>query len=484
MQALTGLGPRHLDQVLELQDAALAGLEGFAVGPVHGPEADVLQFALGGVAGQIGGAEDDLEVVGLPLVDAVDHRLRVEGLAPVEDGGEVGRAVHRRALGGDDKKGRQLAFVTLPGDADDAGALVVDQEALGVEFGHHGRDQVVDVALALPPVEVDAERMEVAFKGDLGDDPEPLPEHVVARRMVLQLGGDLAGAVAEIGVGLGPRGRGRVEVAQVVEAKLRKLVEPRVVVGRRGSPRVHRFDEGADFGVGVTDRGDQQAHLEAPVPEVGVTDDLVAAEAVEALDGLADDRGAQVTDVHLLGDVGAAVVDDHAPRGRDGLGAGAGVRGDGVGALGEGRVGELQVDEAGAGDVDAGEARVALQPLGHGGGDLARVLAHALGGGQRAVRLEVGQIGSVGRGDPAQSRGQPFGGEGGLDRFAERRLQVAHGVVAAAVAWPTLSRKRLPSRLKAAICGVTSKPIRISKLAPEVVVSARGMVISPNFSRM
>ena len=61
---------------------------------------------------------------------------------------------------------------------------------------------------------------------------------------------------------------------------------------------------------------DQQAHLEAPVAEVGVAQHLVAAEAVEPLDRLADDRGAQVADVHLLGDVGAAVVDEHPPRRR------------------------------------------------------------------------------------------------------------------------------------------------------------------------
>jgi hypothetical protein len=50
VQALAGLAAGHLDHVVELQDAALAGLERLAVGPVHGAEADVLQLSLGGVA--------------------------------------------------------------------------------------------------------------------------------------------------------------------------------------------------------------------------------------------------------------------------------------------------------------------------------------------------------------------------------------------------------------------------------------------------
>ena len=46
-----------------------------------------------------------------------------------------------------------------------------------------------------------------------------------------------------------------------------------------------------------------------------------------------------------------------------------------------------------------------------------------------------------------------------------------------AVVTPALARKRSPSRLNCAICGVTSKPTSTSKLAPLTLTSARGMVI-------
>lgn len=111
LQALAGLAAGHLDQVVQLQDAALAGLERLAVGPVHGAEADVLELALGGVARLVGGAEHDLEMVGLALVDAIDDEVGAERPLAVQDGGEVGGAVHGRAFGRDHQQGRQLALV-------------------------------------------------------------------------------------------------------------------------------------------------------------------------------------------------------------------------------------------------------------------------------------------------------------------------------------------------------------------------------------
>ncbi len=122
--------------------------------------------------------------------------------------------------------------------------------------------------------------------------------------------------------------------------------------------------------------------------------------------------------MHRLGDIGAAVVDQHPAGMGHALGAQPGVGGDRLGALGERLVGELEVDEAGAGDLHRRQPGVAGQPLRHRGRDLARVLAHALGRGEGAVGLEVGEVGAIGRGDAAQFGRQAKLGEGGLDRFA------------------------------------------------------------------
>jgi hypothetical protein len=83
---------------------------------------------------------------------------------------------------------------------------------------------------------------------------------------------------------------------------------------------------------------------------VGVAQDRVAAEPIEAFDGLPDDRGAQVAHMHGLGDIGAAVVHEDTAGPGDHLGAQARVGGDLVGAIREGGVGDDEVDEAGTGD--------------------------------------------------------------------------------------------------------------------------------------
>ena len=58
--------------------------------------------------------------------------------------------------------------------------------------------------------------------------------------------------------------------------------------------------------------GDQHAELRAPVADVVLADDLVALELDHAAERVADDGAAQVSDVHLLGDVRARVVHDGA----------------------------------------------------------------------------------------------------------------------------------------------------------------------------
>jgi hypothetical protein len=175
LQPLAGFVFSLADEVAELQHAAGAGFERLAVRPVHGAEADMLQLALGGVAGQDGGPEHHLEVVGLALVHHVEDLLRIEGPAAVQDGGQVRRAVHGRAFGGHHQQGRQVALVALAAYPDDPGALVVLQQAAGLQVGDHLRDQGVGVALALPEVEVHAQGVEVPGQGDLGHPGEVSP---------------------------------------------------------------------------------------------------------------------------------------------------------------------------------------------------------------------------------------------------------------------------------------------------------------------
>jgi len=191
--------------------------------------------------------------------------------------------------------------------------------------------------------------MELALQRHPADLDEVFPQHAVADPAALQLGGRPAGAVAVVGIGFRPAGRFRIQPVEhrQVDMVAKGLHDLPFVgdadVARRVAQPLH---ERPDERVLVADSHDQQAHLKAPVAEVGVAQDLVAAEAVDAFDGFADDRRPQVAHVHRLGHIGSAVVDHDPARLGD---LAAPVRGSGgnlARPVGQGPGADAQIDEA------------------------------------------------------------------------------------------------------------------------------------------
>ena len=133
-----------------------------------------------------------------------------------------------------------------------------------------------------------------------------------------------------------------------------------------------------------------------------------------------------MADVHLLGDVRAAIIDHDAARRGDLASARAGIDDDGLGALGKRRIGHAQIDEARPRHLDARQPRIAADGVGHGRGDFARIASGRLGGGQRAIDLKVGQFRPVGRRHAPEARLQPGLGEGARRDLAQRRREIAH----------------------------------------------------------
>ena len=136
---------------------------------------------------------------------------------------------------------------------------------------------------------------------------------------------------------------------------------------------------------------DELAELRAPVAEMVVANHFGPGEGEEPADCLADDGGAEVADMHLLGRVGGGVVDH------------PGLAGVGVGGAGPqmplGIVGLEPAKQGGRLKAEVDEARTSQryvkvlpqnlqginQLLGHGTG----VLLFALGEGEGAVGLEI-----------------------------------------------------------------------------------------------
>ena len=160
----------------------------------------------------------------------------------------------------------------------------------------------------------------------------------------------------------------------------------------------------------------------APVADVVLAPHVVTEEPEHAGERVADERAAQVSDVHLLGDIRRRVVDDHRGGVGNQLDAQAPVRRKCRHLAGEEVVGQRQVDEPGPADLDLGADVVEGGRRHHLLGHLARRPADLLAQGQGAVRLEVGAVGG-----PQHRVGPgPNGVEGGLQPLEEDAGGVGH----------------------------------------------------------
>ena len=289
---------------------------------------------------------------------------------PVPDGRQVGGRVAVAAVGLADDQRHRLALAAGVAVEEDAQRAVADgRQALGLELVADLGELVVVRRLAGQVLvgQGDPERGVDAVEVLLGEVDQLVPEPQRVGVAGLELDHPCPGLGREVGVALELGVRGGVE---------------RVGVG----------DQQPGFG-GVLAHDqqvlDQHPERRTPVADVVLPDDAVAEVLQGADERVADDGGAQVADVHLLGHVGSRVVDG------DGLAFLGGyaeaavearhLRGDPLGA-------QPDVDETGTADLrlsgDAVEVEVLDDPL----GDVSRLVAEHLGQREGRVGLEVGEL--------------------------------------------------------------------------------------------
>ena len=229
------------------------------------------------------------EVAGLARVGHIDHpagtiagRRRGEAIA---DGGQVGGGVIEAAVAllHDHRQGLAL-LAAHPLEEHAAGALIGHQQAGGLQVGHHGRQiGVVEGFTAL--LELDAQAVV---------DQLELPPRLVAE----QLPGPAAHRIARLQLHHLLAGGGLKQLV-LVEALLGLAVEGHQIT------QVHRISGGEGLGRHLLEMGDQHAELGAPVAHMIKPQHRMASEGQHPCQAVADDRGAEVPHVHLLGDVGA-----------------------------------------------------------------------------------------------------------------------------------------------------------------------------------
>ena len=169
--------------------------------------------------------------------------------------------------------------------------------------------------------------------------------------------------------------------------------------------------------VAVEDR----AELRAPVADVIVADRIMAGELQHAAQGVADDRRADVPDVHRLGDVRGGIIDDEPPRPRRRGDAQAPVAQRRGQPLDEPAVANPQVDEPGAGNLRRSAEVGDVQALEQFGGDLARGPAKPLAQRHRQIRLVVAELRVLAAANHLQQvvRGAAVLGQGAAEAFLQ-----------------------------------------------------------------
>ena len=376
----------HGDEVVEFHHAARARLERLAVGAVHRAVADMFELGAARQARLLRGAEHLLEMPMLTLIDDIENEIGIVLAHAVDDGREIGCAVQHRAVGLQKDQRRDFFRVGVLGDGDDQRTFVHDRVALGLELLDHRRDQRIGIGFAFPLVEHDAQAGELAPKPDRRDIVKVLPQRTIAGPARLQLGRSMARCFQPLRIGFAGRGSGWIHLLQIVHRDGR-FFRIRTAIGGIEIRKV---------GPPHCELGDELSHLQAPIAEVHVARDGPAVGAEQPLQRVADDRGAQMSDMHRLGDVRPAEIDDDAlalPARRERT---RGLRVERLQPPFECGGRELDVDEARARDHRFADQRRFAQARGDLLGDRARVELRDLRRRERAVALEFGEVRAVG----------------------------------------------------------------------------------------
>ena len=402
-QAGIGFHRGHGDQVIEFHGAAGAGLERLAVLPVHGAIADMFQHGFAIQPGLVGGAEHLFKMAMLAVIHHIKDQIGIIIAHPFDHRGEVGGAIQHAAFRLDQDQRWHRLFVAVFSNGHDQRALAHFRKAARFQIVEHGRDQIMDAGFAVPQIKMHAQAGE--FTGDtrLGHFHEMLPQSAIAGAAILQRHRGAAGQVQPGRVGFAIGRSGGVNFFQIFHRHRRNIrvrtFEGGVEIDRRQAAQFHF--------------GNQLAHLQAPIAQMHVADDAPAIGAIQPLQAVADDGGAQMMHRHGLGDIGTAEIDHQLLAV---IGRGAGLRQQ----RRQRRVAKVEIDETGTGDLDPGEARIFLQPRHDLFRDGAGVCFRSFRRRQRAIALELAQIRAVGLGDLAEMRRQAFRREG----LAQARRQV------------------------------------------------------------
>ncbi len=246
-------------------------------------------------------AEDLHEMQCLALVCDVDDLIRMILVLAVLNGGQIRRRIQCCAVALENHAGRNLFGIRILCHVHDQRAVALIGLSVGLHLLHHRRNEVVDGRFAVPQIKRNIQIGIVALHIGNRHIQDVLPECPVSAvsglkpvRILQRLG------VVSL-ILLGSAAGIRINLLQISHRKrcLRRILAGvfRVKI-RKLRPAMLQL-------------GNDKAHLQPPVSQVNISHSRVSVVADHALDGLADDRRAKMTDMQRLGHIRSAIVEHH-----------------------------------------------------------------------------------------------------------------------------------------------------------------------------
>ena len=346
-------------------------------------------------------------MLGLRRADDVHHPIDIQPFDTIDDAGKIGGGVvvaTDRVL--DDQRQRLAVTIRVTGGKDDLRAVaLLHQAGLAQALDDDGQHRVVhalrgEVVVGEQHAELVIHLVEVA--GALGDEYPPQPQGL--RIAPLQFHDALTSTVLEHIVGVELRPCPLVEAGEVTDRQF----------ARRG-----RLTE-------IEHVLDEHPERRAPITDVILLRHPMTEELQHPHERVTDDGGAQMADVHFLGNVRMRIVDDDMFDARRWAYSEVLVSGSDGELAGEKFVRERQIEKTRAGDID-GTAHAKKCRPGCGKNLLChftRVLAESLGDRQGAVGLGIG---TVARAHDRLSPRSADGGERGCEQFCDGDKRIGHG---------------------------------------------------------
>ena len=341
-----GCRPLHplVEERLEPHRVAGPGLERLAVIAEHGTEGDMDEVdAVDAPAFRR--LEQLIEVLPLTVVDHVEDPVGLPVLESPADRRQIGRGIEEGTVGLADEE--RWLVIAVEKDPDRAAALAGQPLRLQI-VDDSGQERLKE---AFPEGVVEADIKTLIEPLDVAETRwhEPLPEGPVVGIPLVEpsrLEKDLATGVGVFCSQFGDRRVGGDLVWLPVGELPDGAIDPPQFAGRIGGKS------------GLVSESlpapENHPELRAPVAEVVVGDRVVAAEAEDPGDRVADHRRANMADMHRLGDVRRAEIDDD----RVGLGHGwhpeAFVAKRSRNGGGEGLIPDPDIDESGANGITRG----------------------------------------------------------------------------------------------------------------------------------